>query len=245
MTSKKNCLALIPARGSSKSIPRKNIKLFNGKPLLAWTIECAQESNAFERIILSTDDQEIAELGKKYKAEVPFLRPEEFATDAAPTALAVRHALEWLWEHQREKPDFVMVLEPTSPLRQPSHIQEALKLLSKPAIDSVASVSRVPQHYVPEKILKIMPNGVLLGLGEMPIRRMIHRRQDLPVYYGFNGLIFACRRELLFKNPPTLWGDKVFPLVTEDKYTADLDNPEDWLPAEAKMRDIFQERLEK
>ena len=213
-----------------------------GKPLLAWTMECARESGAFEKIVLSTEDQEIAETGRKYLAEVPFMRPEELATDTASTVAVVRHALEWLSKNQQFKPDFVMVLEPTAPLRQPFHIRDSVNLLMKGGVDSIASVSRVPHHFVPEKTLRIKADGSLEGYDGTPIRKMIHRRQDLPAYYAFNGLVFACRYDLIFENPPTLWGNKVFPLITEEKYSVDLDIPEDWLVAECKMREILQER---
>lgn len=232
-------IAVIPARGSSKGIPRKNIKEFLGKPLLAWTVEAARESGLFERLILSTEDEEIARIGREFGAEVPFRRPQKLAEDTTPTAPVVRHAIEWLRHHEGWTPDFVMVLEPTSPGRRAFHIREAATLLQKSGADSVASVSEVPHHYVPTKVLKLHSDGTITGIDGTHLRDMIHRRQDLPKYYALNGLIFSCKTELVLKNRPTLWGEKVLAYVVDPKYCVDLDRPEDWAPAEAKLRRIL------
>jgi CMP-N,N'-diacetyllegionaminic acid synthase len=234
-------LAVIPARGGSKSIPRKNIKEFLGKPLLAWTVETAKESGVFDRIILSTDLDEIAEIGKSLGVEVPFLRPPELAIDTTLTAPVVKHTVAWLEEHDGWVPKFVMVLEPTSPARRRSHIREAADLLLESGCDSMASVSLVPHHYNPEKMLKIHRNGTIAGFNGTPIHKMIHRRQDLPTYYAFNGLIFACRAEVLSIHPPTLWGEKVLAYVVDQKYNLDIDHPGDWGIAEARMKRILEE----
>ena len=234
-------LAVIPARGGSKSIPRKNVKNFLNKPLLAWTVEAARESGVCERVILSTDDEEIARVGAAYGAEVPFLRPKDLAQDTTPTEPVVRHTLDWLKDYGEEIPDFVMVLEPTSPSRRAFHIREAVMLLTSNGAESIASVSEVPHHYVPSKALKLHNGGALTGVDGTPIRNMIHRRQDLPKCYAFNGLIFACKTELILRNPPTLWGDVVLAHVSDPKYSLDLDRPEDWVPAEERMRQILNE----
>jgi len=232
-------LGIIPSRGGSKAIPRKNIKEFLAKPLLAWTIEVAKESGVFDRLILSTEDEEIAQIGRAYGAEVPFLRPSELAQDATPTAPVVRHAIEWLKDDGGWIPQFVMVLEPTSPGRRAFHIREATALLQRGGGDSVASISEVPHHYVPTKLLKLNSDGIIAGIDGTHVRNMVHRRQDLPQYYGFNGLIYASKAELVMTESPTLWGEKVVGYVVDSKYSVDLDRPEDWAPAEAKLRDIL------
>ena len=234
-------LAVIPARGGSKGVPRKNIKPFAGKPLLAWTIEAAQESGVFARIMLTTEDEEIAQLGKRYGAEVPFLRPQELALDATPTAPVVRHTVEWLRDHDAWQPEWVMVLEPTSPCRRPFHLQEAARALSTGRADSLASVSVVPHHYAPDKLLKVHVDGTITGLSGVPIRDMVHRRQDLATHYAFNGLLFACKTDLVLRDPPALWGEQVMAYVVDPKYSIDLDQPQDWAAAEGRFQWLISE----
>lgn len=238
---KLSILGIVPSRGGSKTIPRKNIKAFLGKPLLGWTIEVAKESGVFDRLILSTEDEEIARTGKGFGAEVPFLRPQELSRDVTPTAPVVRHAVEWLDIHEGWIPHFVMVLEPTSPGRRAFHIREAATLLQTSGGDSIASISEVPHHYVPIKLLELREDGMINGIDGTPVRNMIHRRQDLPSYYGFDGLIYACKVDLVMTDPPTLWGEKVVGYVVDSKYSVDLDRPEDWVAAEAKLREILCE----
>src|SRR3989338_8644732 len=117
----KSIICLIPARGGSKRVPRKNIKNFLGKPLLAWTIEVAKKSEVLSRIILSTEDEEIAGVGKKYGAEVPFMRPKKFAQDKTSALPVVEHAVNWLKKNENLNVDWVVFLEPSSPGRQPFH----------------------------------------------------------------------------------------------------------------------------
>ncbi len=234
-------VAVIPARGGSKSIPHKNIKEFLGKPLLAWTIEVARDSGLFNRVLLSTDDPEIARAGKEFGAEAQFLRPAELAQDTTLTAPVIRHALEWVKSQGQGMPEFVMVLEPTSPARQTFHLREAAALLEKSGADSVASVSELPHHYSPSKILKLEKDGSIAGIDGTPIHKMIHRRQDLPLYYAFDSGLFSCKMELVLSDPPTLWGKRVLGYRVDPKYSVDLDSLEDWVPAEEKVRQLFQE----
>ncbi len=237
-------LAVIPARGGSKGIPRKNVKEFLGRPLLAWTVDVAKACNVFERVIVSTDDQDIAAIGRACGAEVPFLRPGHLAEDAAPTAPVIQHAVEWLQREEHWLPDFVMVLEPTSPSRRIFHLQVAARLLRDSGADSLASVSTLPHHYHPVKALRLHPDGGLTGVDGTPVRDLPHRRQGLPDLYAFNGLIFAAKTSLLFESPPALWGKRVIGYVTAPQYSIDIDMPEDWVTAEARMRAILAEEHE-
>ena len=238
-------VAVIPARGGSKSIPRKNVRELLGKPLLGWTVEAACQSGVFTRIILSTDDEDAAHLGKSFGAEAPFLRPAELAQDATPTVLVVEHAVEWLRNGEGWVPEFTMVLEPTSPGRRPFHIREAAALLKSSDADSVASVSEVPHHYVPTKVLNLDADGTIEGVQGTHLRDMIHRRQDLPTCYALNGLIFSCKTELILADPPSLWGDKVVAYVVDPRYSLDIDRPEDWAPAETRLMEILKEEEDK
>ena len=238
--SKGHILGIIPARGGSKSIPRKNVKEFLGKPLVVWTIEVAKESDMFKHLILSTDDEEIREIGRTSGARVPFLRPQQLASDAAPTAPVIRHALDWLKDHESWTPETVLVLEPTAPGRRAFHIREAVDLLKRSGTDSVASISEVPHHYNPLNVLNFK-NGLIVGMNGSPAKNMIHRRQDLPKHYAVNGLIFGCKSYLFWNDPPTMWGDKVLGYPIDPKYNFDIDTAEDWKIAETRMRKILEE----
>lgn len=237
-------LGVIPARGGSRGIPRKNIRDFCGRPLLEWTIEAALASGVLDRLAVSTDDEEIAAAAVAAGAEVPCLRPADLAGDDSGTEHAVRHLLDTLSPAGSRVPDVVIVLEPTSPARRAFHIKEAAEKFHDESVDSVASVSPVPHHYLPGKILEIDSEGALSGIGGVHPGEMIHRRQELRAFYAFNGLVFSCRSRVLLEDPPTLWGGKVRAMITNPKYSIDLDEPEDWLPGELRMRDILEEENE-
>lgn len=232
-------LGIIPARGRSKGIPRKNIRNFLGKPLLGWTVEAARASTVLTRVLVSTDDEEIAKAASAYGADVPFLRPRALALDQTPTAPVVRHAIEWIKDHGQHVPDAVMVLEPTSPGRRPFHIHEAAQLLDTSGAESVASISEVPHHYAPSKVLELCGDGTIIGVGGVRVRDMVHRRQELPTHYALNGLIFVCKTALVMQDPPTLWGERVMGYRVDSAYAVDIDRPEDWTVAEAKLYSLL------
>ncbi|OGY65327.1 MAG: hypothetical protein A3A16_02675 [Candidatus Harrisonbacteria bacterium RIFCSPLOWO2_01_FULL_44_18] len=147
-------LAIVPARGGSKGIPRKNIRPLLGKPLIAWTIEEAKKSRLLNRIIVSTDDSEIAEVAKQYGAEAPFLRPPEISHDFSTDVEFLVHTLDWLKENEDYEPDIILRLPPTSPLRAAAHINEGIqKLLDTPDADAVRPICEAPKH--PYKLWKI------------------------------------------------------------------------------------------
>ena len=226
-------LALIPARGGSKGISRKNARPFRGKPLVVWAIEAALASGVCDRVVVSTDDDEIEGLARAAGADV-VRRPPEVAADEVSTAEVARHALDSLGE----RPDHVLVLEPTSPARSPDHVREAAALLMRGQAESIASVSEVPHHYVPSKALQLGEDGTIAGVDGTSVARMTHRRQDLETAYAFNGIVFGCRGELLRRDPPTLWGDRVAAQVLDARYAIDLDRPEDWAPAETRVEEL-------
>ena len=192
-------LGLVTARGGSKGLPGKNLRALAGKPLIAYTIETAHASGAFDRLVLSTDDAEIAAVAGTLGCEVPFMRPAELARDETPHLPVVQHAVRWLDEHEGYQPDAVMILQPTSPLRQPQQIREAVALLESSGADSVISVGRVPDHYHPMRTVSIDASGdaTLFVTGE-PVRRRINRRQDMPQAWAMNGAIYLLRTSLLF-----------------------------------------------
>jgi CMP-N,N'-diacetyllegionaminic acid synthase len=176
-------LGIIPARGGSKRLPRKNIRILCGKPLIAWTIEQAKKSDYIDKLIVSTDDEEIAKISKDYGAEVPFLRPDKLARDDSPTIDAVIHAIKFL-EDKGEHYDIIVLLQPTSPLRSNDDINNAIKLFSEKKPDSVISVSII---YPPIFWSFYIKNGYLDPIFDEKYLEMNH--EDLPKSYTPNGAI--------------------------------------------------------
>src|SRR5689334_22636780 len=151
-------LALIPARGGSKGIPRKNIRLFSGSPLIAWSIAAARQSESVTRVIVSTDDEEIAAVARAWGAETPFLRPAEFSQDKTTDLPVFEHALKWLAENENYDPDVVIQLRPTSPIRPKTMVDEAVRILLEHAdADSVRGV--VPAGQNPHKMWILSPDN--------------------------------------------------------------------------------------
>jgi CMP-N-acetylneuraminic acid synthetase len=219
-------LGVIPARGGSKTVPHKNICLVAGKPLVAYTIECAARSTALTRCIVSTDSREIAEVCRKAGGDVPFLRPAELAGDDTPTLPVLLHALEQLHEAY----DAVMILQPTSPLRTPGDIDSAVKLLdSDPSADSVVSVVKVGDHH-PARMKQIR-DGVLI---DPPFAESVEgqRRQDLSELYLRNGAIYLTRTQVL-KQQGSLKGRKSLAYVMPEERSVNVDGQVDLILAEA------------
>ncbi len=237
---KKEILGIVTARGGSKSIPRKNVKSFLGKPLLAWTADAGIKSGVFSRFILTTDDKEIAASGKKVGLEVPFMRPAELAEDNTPSLAVLQHAVQWLKDNEGYYPDYVVLLEPTSPGRMPFHIKEAIDLLVETQADSVVSVAQVPGHYSPHWQFHVNDKGNLKVFTGEEIRNIIRRRQELPKTYYRNGAIYAFRPDLLFKKEPSLYGDRVSAYVMDAKYSFDIDTMEEWIAGESLLKKVLE-----
>jgi len=233
--SHKKILGIVTARGGSKGIPGKNVKPLLGKPLIFYTIAAAQRSEVFDRLILSTDDADIAEVAKRYGCEVPFIRPKELAKDNTAHLPVIRHAVEWLKEREGYKPDYVMILQPTSPLRQPFHIKDAVALLDAGA-DTVLSVSKIPKQFSPYKGMVIRDDGFMELINGDPVRNRAIRRQDLKDAYWSVGAIYLFKTDLLFEGKdPHFYGKRVAPYTIETKYIVDIDEPEDWEVAEKAL----------
>lgn len=231
-------LGVITARGGSKGIPGKNIKPLLDKPLIAYTIEAAKASGVFDRLILSTDDEAIAKVAKEYGCDVPFLRPAELAGDKAAHLPVMQHAVTWLKENEGYEPDYVMILQPTSPLRQVSHIKEAVELIEEVGADSVLSVAPIPDHHSPYKAMVHNDEGMLVLVNENPVRKRTARRQDLKPAHWSVGSIYLFKTHLLFGDEPNFFGDKVAPYVVDAKYVVDIDVPEDWEVAERAVKKL-------
>ena len=228
-----NILAVIPARGGSKGIPHKNVRKLNGKPLLAYTAESALGSSLITRTVLSTDDEEIAEVGRACGIEVPFMRPKHLAEDLSPTLPAIVHAVEQMEDHQGFHPDYIIILQPTSPFRTSAHIDEALGILIKSSADSVVSVCEAPHSCVPTSIMQLR-DGYLSHYIEVDEKENI--RQNKPVFYARNGAaIYAFTRECLMVQG-SIYGREILPFFMTKEDSLDLDDMWDWRIAELIMR---------
>jgi N-acylneuraminate cytidylyltransferase len=224
-------LAIIPARGGSKSIPRKNIRLFAGHPLIAYSIAAGLAAESVSRVIVSTDDEEIAAIARRYGAQTPFLRPAEFSQDQTPDLPVFQHALRWLEAEQGYSPEVVVQLRPTSPFRRVAHIDQAVyRLLERPEADSVRTVSVPFQN--PFKMWRIDPQGFLRPLVATEFVEPYNMpRQALPEVYWQTGYVDAAWADtLLVKNSMT--GQNILPLVIDPSEWIDIDSPDDWRRAE-------------
>jgi len=190
-------LALIPARGGSKGLPGKNIKTLGGYPLVGYSIAAALNAKLICRTVVTTDDPEIADKAREYGAEVPFLRPTEFAQDDTLDLPVFQHALNWLSEHESYRPDFVVQLRPTSPFRPPELIDEAIQILiDNPGASSVRGV--VPSKENPFKMWMIEPDGKMIPLLETEFEEPFNMpRQELPASYWQTGHIDVVRAETI------------------------------------------------
>ncbi len=230
-------LALIPARGGSKSIPRKNIKPFAGHPLIAYSIAAGLQAEHVGRVIVSTDDPEIAAVARDYGAEVPFRRPATLAQDATPDLPVFTHALAWLEEHEGYRPDLVVQLRPTTPVRPPDLVDRAVRLLLEhPEADSVRGV--VPSGQNPYKMWRITQAGRLAPLLEVPGLAEPYNapRQSLPPTYWQTGHIDVIRPRVFAAG--SMSGRVILPVVLDPLYTVDLDTPLDWMWAEWLVRHV-------
>jgi len=229
-------LALIPARGGSKSIPRKNIRLLAGHPLIAYSIAAGLAAETVTRVVVSTDDEDIAEISRQYGGEIPFIRPSEYAQDDTPDLPVFQHALEWLDEVEGYRPDIVVQLRPTSPFRRVWQIDQAVSLLiENPKADSVRTVCVPFQN--PYKMWRIGPDGYLRPLLEADIHEPYNApRQELPVVYWQTGYVdVAWTDTLLSKNSMT--GDDILALIIDPGDWVDIDSPDDWHRAERLLED--------
>jgi len=227
-------LALIPARGGSKGVPGKNIKLLAGKSLIAYTVEQANASKGIDRLILSTDDESIAKVAKKIGLEVPFMRPKELADDSAKSLDVVVHALDFL-EQRGEFYDAVCLLQVTSPYRPKGSIDEAIRLFMKEKPDSLVSVRKVPDEYNPHWTFEIQNNNRLkISTGE---KKIISRRQELPPAYHRDGAIYIISVSCI-KEKNSLLGDDIVAFPIESPKLINIDTMKDWEEAE-----VFYESL--
>ena len=219
-------LGLITARGGSKSIPGKNVIPVGGKPLISWTIEVALQSQGISRVIVSTDDDEIAQVSEQWGAEVPFMRPPELAQDDSSHISVALHALSWLESHDGSPPDYLMLLQPTSPLRTVDDIESAIRLARDREADGVVGVCETHQH--PHLIKRIAPDGTLEDFVDGSSRpgSSAARRQVLPPAYFVNGAIYLTRTQVLF-DQQTFQPTRTLAYVMPQRRSLQIDDPWD------------------
>lgn len=231
----KTVLGLIPARGGSKGVLRKNIRPLCKRPLIDYTVEVALMANSLDRVIVSTDDTEIAKVAERAGAEVPFLRPEDYATDKASTLSVVHHAIDWLSKNEAYHPDAVVLLAPTCPLRTSEQIEASIDLLWTSRLDSVVTVFPIPYH--PYFIYRLDENGRLNELITMPNKPL--RRQELPSYYAHSQAIMVSRInyiKLCDHEMPVVNFRSVAGLEVDRQSALDIDTLTDFMVAEMFMR---------
>lgn len=229
-------LALIPARGGSKGIPKKNIRPLYGKPLIAWTIEQAQQSKHISRIFVSTDDAEIAAIAEKYGVEVPFLRPEEFSRDNSPTADAIIHTVDNL-EKLGEQYDLIVLLEPTSPLRKMRDIDNAIETFLKniDEVDSLVSVGEV--HLENPHIMKLIENNLVIPFFKTD--QKYYQRQQLPAIYFPYGVIYLSKIQA-FRMHHTFYQKKTFAYQIERWQNYEIDDIYDFYCVETILKHMTE-----
>ncbi len=231
-------LAIIPARGGSKSIPYKNIKLLNGIPLIAYSIAAGLQAQNVNRVIVSTDDKKIADIARHYGAEVPFIRPEQFARDETTDLPVFQHALSWLAKNEKYEPDVIVQLRPTSPIRPLDCIDSAINiLLSNQNADSVRGV--VPSGQNPYKMWQVSAQGTMTPLLKVAgISEPYNTpRQELPITYWQTGHVDVIRRETI-TDKHSMTGDRILPIFIDSQYSVDLDTENDWKRAELLLNTI-------
>lgn len=232
MKNKPIVLGIVPARGGSKGIYRKNIRKLSGKPLLSYTAEAGLKSKFIDRIILSTDDHEIASVGEVYGLEVPFLRPARFATDSTPALPVILHAVKYLESKEGFTPDYIILLQPTSPFRTTTHIDEALERLINSKADSIVSVVAVPHCFNPYSVMQL--KGEYLS-PYLEYDEKLNLRQKKPVFFARNGAaIYAFTFNCLI-SLNSIYGDTILPYFMNKEDSLDIDDAFDWKIAEFLM----------
>lgn len=220
-------LGLIPARGGSKGVPRKNVKLLGGQPLLQWTVDCALKVKGLDRLIVSTEDEEIAAVASRAGAEVPFLRPRNLANDSARSIDVVNDVLATL-ARAGEEYEVVCLLQPTTPFRSVRLLQHCLDRFADGDLDSLISVTRVPDHYHPNWAFIGRKDGRLTpaqGIGSV-----IPRRQELPPAFIRDGAVYITTTEVLRSG--SFFGNRLGYVENTDEKQVNIDTQEDWATAE-------------
>ena len=226
-------LAIIPARGGSKSVPKKNIRNLNGKPLIAYTIEAAKRiEEKFHKIIVSTDDEEIAEVAKHYGADVPFIRPSNLAEDKTPTYPVLQHAVNFVEKDDGINIDLIMLLQPTAPFRTTEDMLNCLNLSQTSNTDSVISVVQVFSYH--PILMKKIENNRLTHFS-IEEKEGTPRQLYEPPAYMRNGAIYITKRNNLIEQN-SIWGNSITPYVMPQERSYNIDDEIDFITSEMMMK---------
>ena len=225
-------LALIPARGGSKGLPGKNILPLAGQSLVARAAAAARESGVVDRMIVSTDSHEIADEARRAGVDVPFMRPAALAADDTPMLPVLRHAVETL-EAAGWTAEIIVLLQPTSPLRQPAHLRDAVTRLRESGADSVVSVVEVPRHLSPDYVMRVVGDELKPFL---PEGERTTRRQDARAAYVRDGTVYAFWRNTLMRHD-SIYGSRCLPLIIPAEESVTIDVPADWAAAERLLQE--------
>ena len=229
-------LAIIPARGGSKGVPGKNIKLLNGKPLLAYTSEIALQSHYLNEVIVSTEDMDIAAVAQSLGIQVPFIRPMGLAADHTPTLDVIIHALKW-YENQAIFFDAVCLLQATNPFRTLDFLDRAIEKFKVSDCDSLVSVLRIPHEYNPHWTFEVNEDGYLkIATGETEI---IPRRQELPIAYHRDGSIYLTKVKVLLEEH-SLYGKSIAFIESASDFYVNIDTMDDWEKAEEMIQNKWR-----
>lgn len=218
MYKNKSIIALIPARAGSKGILNKNIRDFCGKPLIAWTVQEAKKSKYIDRVVISTDSKKIAEIGKKFGAEVPFMRPKVLAADEALMSDVINHALGY-FDEEGKPFDLLLLLQPTSPLRTAEDINHAIRMLSSKNVKAIVSVSVTHPHPLWSNVLPV--SGSMKNFLRVAVRNS--NRQALPVFYNINGAIYLSYADYFRKNN-SFFGRETYAYIMPGDRSVDIDS---------------------
>lgn len=232
MYKKNKILCIIPARGGSKSIPGKNIKLLLGKPLISYAINAAKLSKYIDRTIVTTDDREIARIAKKYNAEVPFVRPARLATDTTSMLPVLQHAVNYLKNKDRYEPDIIVLIHPTSPFVLAKDIDAGIKKIVSSGASSCATICETRER----------PEFMFMADMAPLIRTKLRtaRRQDLPKVFSLNGAVYITRMKTLMKKNKILDFRDLCGVKIALERSLDIDEPLDFIVAEAIAKKLYQ-----
>ena len=220
-------LGIVPARGGSKGVPGKNVRPLAGRTLLEYTARAARESGVLDRVILSTDSPDIADTGRRAGLDVPFMRPSTLAADDTPMLPVIVHALESL-AHDGWSPEIIVLLQPTSPLRRPDHIRDAVATLRDTKADSVVTVVEIPRHLSPDYVMRIEGGRLQPFLLE---GARVTRRQDARPAYSRDGTAYAFWRATI-ERVGSIYGEDCRPLLIDARESLSIDSAADWDAAE-------------
>lgn len=236
----KTNLAIIPARAGSKGIPNKNIKEFLGKPLIAWAIEAALESKHIDRVILSSQDSEILEIGREFGAETPFIRPEEISRPITAIEPVLEHAIEWMVTNDNYRADSIVLLMPTNPLRNAKLIDNCIEYYFSEEIDSLMTVSESPAHSTPYWTV-VCNNNRASFFGGVDLKDGYHQRQAFPEKcFMRNDLVYVINPMNLSMEKPSIYGKENGIFEVDSIFCCDINTESDWEITEQRYKYLYQ-----